>query len=245
LRRGALSKQLRSRAGRFLETLAIDSGRRYGRWLTHFNPMMFDGLLTPEFQRATVGSDPLERVLNTYQESDGLDLVDRTLHVDVENYLPDDLLVKMDIATMAHGLEARSPFVDHKVMEFCARLPAHLKLRGLTKKYLLRVAGLSLLPAEILDRPKMGFGVPLDRWFRRELKDMAFDVLLGRRLAERGLVRREAVQTLLQEHVSGRYTWHYQIWNLLMLELWFQTFIDNRPLPPVAARSSVLPHPVG
>lgn len=245
MRRGALSKQLRSRAGRFLEGLASEPPRRYGRWITHFHPAMFEGLLTAQFRRANGGGDPLEAILRSYEESDGLDLLDRTLQVDVENYLPEDLLVKVDIATMAYGLEGRSPFVDHEVMEFCARLPARLKLHGSTKKYLLRVAAASLLPAQVVNGPKMGFGVPLDRWFRRELKEMAFDVLLGRRLAERGLVRREAVQTLLEEHLSGRCTWHYQIWNLLMLELWFQTFIDNRPQSPVAVESRAHASPVG
>jgi asparagine synthase (glutamine-hydrolysing) len=235
LRRGALSKQFRSRAGRFLEGLSHDPARRYARWLTHFNPSMKQALVTPEFQAAAGPADGLEPIDRSFRESDGLGLVDRTLAVDVENYLPDDLLVKVDIASMAHGLESRSPFVDHRVMEFCASLPAKLKLNGTTKKYLLKRLAAPLLPARILNRPKMGFGVPLDRWFRGELEGMAHDLLLGPRFASRGMFRPAAVRRLLDEHASGSYTWHYQIWNLVMLESWFRMFIDERPSAAPAA----------
>jgi asparagine synthase (glutamine-hydrolysing) len=135
---------------------------------------------------------------------------------------------------MAHGLEGRSPFLDHRLMEFAAQLPSTLKLRGGTKKYILKRAVAPYLPREILDRPKMGFGVPLETWFRGELKDVAFDVLLSRRLRERGYFHEPVIRRLLEEHVGGQRAWHYQLWNLLMLELWHRRFIDSRPAPHVA-----------
>jgi len=150
-----------------------------------------------------------------------------TLGVDVATYLPDDLLVKMDIATMAHSLEARSPILDHVFMEFAASIPSSFKLRGLTKKYIFKRAVRDLLPAAVIDRPKMGFGVPTDRCFRRELRELAYDTLLDRRCLDRGLFRREIVRRLLDEHVSGGAEWHPHIWCLLFLELWFQRFIDR------------------
>ncbi|MFQ5532352.1 MAG: asparagine synthase-related protein, partial [Candidatus Methylomirabilales bacterium] len=130
------------------------------------------------------------------------------------------------IASMAHSLEARSPFIDHVVMEFAASLPSRLKLNGKTQKYIFKKAVKGLLPNEIIRRSKKGFGVPLDRWFRSELREMAHDVLLDRRCLERGYFNRKAVQTLLDEHCRGTANWHYHLWNLLMLELWHRTFID-------------------
>jgi asparagine synthase (glutamine-hydrolysing) len=150
----------------------------------------------------------------------------------VETYLPDDLLVKMDIATMAHSLEARSPFLDHEVMEFAAALPPHLKLRGRTAKALLKDLLAPLLPPELLHRPKMGFGVPLDHWFRGPLRDFLRDTLLSPRCLGRGYLHADAVRTLVEEHIAGRRNWHYLLWDLVVLELWFRTFIDQaRPQP--------------
>jgi asparagine synthase (glutamine-hydrolysing) len=178
-------------------------------------------------------------LLATYAASDALDFVDATLDVDVNNYLPDDLLVKVDIASMAHGLEARSPLLDHPLVEFAASLPADLKLRGGTKKYILKEAVRPLLPAEIIDRPKMGFGVPLEAWFRHELKELAYDVLLSDSLRDRGYFNQTVVKRILNEHVSGARVWHYQLWNLLMLELWHRAFIDRRPTSCDSAAESL------
>jgi asparagine synthase (glutamine-hydrolysing) len=155
--------------------------------------------------------------------------VDARLDVDVNNYLPDCLLVKVDIATMAHGLEGRSPLLDHEFMELAASLPSHLKRRGSEGKYLVKRAVRDLVPAEILHRKKMGFGVPLDHWFRRDLYEMTSDLLLTGPGARRGLFDVKVLRSLLQEHRAGTASWHDQLWNLLMLEHWFQTFIDKRP----------------
>jgi asparagine synthase (glutamine-hydrolysing) len=128
---------------------------------------------------------------------------------------------------MAHSLEARSPMVDHEFMEFAASIPSRLKLNGGTKKYIFKKAVRHLLPDAVIDRQKMGFGVPIDRWFRQELREMAYDTLLCRRAVERNLFRVEVVRRLLDEHVSGRSEWHPHLWSLLMLELWFERFIDE------------------
>jgi asparagine synthase (glutamine-hydrolysing) len=141
--------------------------------------------------------------------------------------LPEDLLVKVDIASMAHSLEARSPFLDHEFMEFAATIPSNLKVRGRTKKYILKRALADLLPKEILHRPKMGFGVPIDHWLRQELRELAYDTLLGPRGLGRGYFRCGTVQRLLDEHVGGKANWHYLLWTLLMLELWHRTYVDG------------------
>jgi asparagine synthase (glutamine-hydrolysing) len=151
---------------------------------------------------------------------------------DIHTYLPDDLLVKVDIATMAHGLEGRSPFLDHELMEFAASLPTRFKIRGREKKYLLRRLSERRLPARLLQLPKKGFGVPIDHWFRNELRDFARDVLLDGRLAARGYFDMRVVAGMLDDHIAGRAVWHYPLWNLLMLELWHRMFIDQRPEAP-------------
>lgn len=165
---------------------------------------------------------------DAYRTSSGTTFVEATAHVDVRHYLPDDLLVKADVASMAHSLELRSPFLDHRVVEFAASLPVDLKLRGLTQKYLLRRAMRAVLPPGVLRRPKMGFGVPIDRWFRRELRDMTRDMLLGTRACQRGYFRPEEVARYIDEHERGQAHHHHRLWALLMLELWHRTFIDRR-----------------
>jgi asparagine synthase (glutamine-hydrolysing) len=149
------------------------------------------------------------------------------LAVDVETYLPGDLLTKMDIATMAHSLEARSPFLDSDVMEFAASLPVELKTRRGSRKRILRSAYRETLPDEILDGPKMGFAVPLGDWFRGELRDYSRDVLLDPRCLGRGYFARSFIDSMLDEHASGRRDRSAQIWATLMLELWHREFVDG------------------
>ena len=222
------SKSVMSRGKRFLEALGEGRERRYVRWMSHFQPLLKSELCRAEFQEVA-GGDASDILLRSYAESDAPDFVDATLDVDVNNYLPDDLLVKVDIATMAHGLEGRSPLLDHPLMEFAASLPSGLKMNGAIKKYVLKEAVKPLLPKEIIERPKMGFGVPLDHWFRHELKDLAYDVLLSDSLRQRGSFHEDVIRRLLDEHTRGVRSWHYQLWNLLMFESWHRMFIDARP----------------
>ncbi len=220
------------RAARFLQTAPLSRERRYAEWMLHFDWAQKQELCTRDFLDAA--DRPSEDwIVGRFRGSQASEFLDATLGVDVHTYLPDDLLVKVDIATMAHGLEARSPFLDHELMAFAATLPVDLKLRGGTQKYLLKQLARTLLPAPLIDRPKQGFGVPIDVWFRRELRDLAHDVLLGSAARARGYFRHDVVERLLAEHVAGTRAWHAQLWNLLMFELWHQTFIDRRPTDSV------------
>jgi asparagine synthase (glutamine-hydrolysing) len=223
-------------ARRFVAGLAEPPARRYARWASHLDPAVKRELTTEEFRQAAGARDSLEHLAGLFRQAAGLDDVDAALAVDVETYLPDDLLVKVDIATMAHGLEGRSPFLDHELMEYCASLPSALKLRGRTTKYLLRRAVRGLLPGPVVERPKQGFGVPLDRWFRGELRTMVHDVLLDARTLRRGYFRESVVRRLLDEHRRGVRGWHAELWSLLVLELWHRMFVDRRPAagPPLA-----------
>jgi asparagine synthase (glutamine-hydrolysing) len=155
------------------------------------------------------------------------DLVAGANWSDLHTYLPDDLMVKVDVASMAHGLETRSPLLDHVLLEWAARLPAGVKMAGGRTKALFKAAMAPYLPPEILRRRKMGFAAPIDRWLRHELKQLAHDTLLGQAARQRGLMRPEYVERLLAEHCSYRADHHTRLWALLMLELWFRAWIDG------------------
>lgn len=161
-----------------------------------------------------------------FDHRSGLDDIDLMLTVDVQSYLPYDLLVKMDIASMANSLEARSPFLDHEVMEFAARLPRAYKLRGMRQKYLLVKLAEKLVPKETLYRPKMGFAMPIGSWFRQDLKDLLYETILSPLALKRGYFQPHAVRQIVQTHTAGQRDYGYALWALLMLELWFREFVD-------------------
>ena len=204
---------------RFLQEYVYPKEMRNAHWLSHFTTEMKAGLYTDDFFQKVSHIDSFDLLMEKYASAEADNFLDKTLYADVMMYLPDDLLVKMDVASMANSLEARSPFLDHEFMEFVAKIPAELKLRGKTTKYILKEALRGILPDEVLFREKMGFAVPIDRWFRNELKEMVYDTLLDAKAIQRGYFKKEAVKKILDEHASGRWNWHNHIWNLLILEL--------------------------
>jgi asparagine synthase (glutamine-hydrolysing) len=190
---------------------------------------------TPGFlEQIAPAGDAREIVLQRIRSSEGETLVERVAHADFTTYLPDDILVKVDVASMAFGLETRAPLLDHKLAELVATLPARLKMRGLETKSILKRALAPRLPREILHRRKMGFGVPLEHWFRGALSSLLEETLLARRALERGVLEERGVRQLLDEHRRGT-DWQYLLFNLLMLELWFRTWIDQKAPAPVAS----------
>jgi asparagine synthase (glutamine-hydrolysing) len=152
------------------------------------------------------------------------------LEVDVETYLAGDLIPKIDVATMAYGLEARSPLLDHELMEFAASIPASMKVRGGEKKWILREAMRGWLPDDILDRPKQGFTVPMSSWLRSDLHAWSREVLLDRSTLDRGYFQPAAVRRLLDRHDAGAEEDSHRIWSLLMLELWHREYVDANSL---------------
>jgi len=212
---------------------------RYAMWIAYFTEADREALYTPEL-RAELGASRTapDVIRGPYAESDARSAVDRLLDVDVNGYLPGDLLVKMDIATMAHSLEVRSPFLDHRFMEMAARLPAEAKLAGSTTKKALKDAMRPWLPDRILDRRKMGFGVPIGDWFRGALRELPAEVLLDRRSLDRGYFRPEAVRSIIDRHMSGAEDTSNKIWALLQLELWLRTYVDAAKPEPVAVSTS-------
>ncbi len=193
--------------------------QRYLTWIKYFDAEMKKKLYSQEFCNVC-NEDAAEYIYSLFGKADADDWIDKMLFVDVNSYLPGALLPKVDIASMANSLEARSPFLDHRLMEFAASLPAELKMKGFTTKYFLKKAFAGVLPGDILHRRKMGFGVPLNHWFRGELKDYLWQTLKSNECKERGYFQPKFISTLLTEHDMGLYDHSYRLWALLVLEVW-------------------------
>jgi asparagine synthase (glutamine-hydrolysing) len=220
----AAAQPLRNTGLRFHQSAA----ERYQGWICHFEHRERLALYQPEF-RARFQRDVVSaRFAVTIEGGAAEDAIGRLMELDTQTYLPDDILVKVDIASMAHALEVRAPILDREVIRFAAALPTQLKLRGFTSKVLLREVAKDLLPRAILERGKRGFGLPIHRWMRGELAAVSRDTLLDATARKRGLFQPAAVESLLAAHARGEPRGQ-QIWNLMMLELWFRAFIDRRP----------------
>ncbi len=161
-----------------------------------------------------------------FQASRAQDVVNRLLDVDIQTYLTDNILTKVDIASMAHSLEVRCPLIDQDLMDFAASLPGSMKLRGLTSKFLLREISKDLLPAPILTRSKQGFGLPIERWMREDLAPLSRDVLLDQRARERGILDPVAVEDMLARQQRGEPR-GFQIWTMMILELWYRECLEG------------------
>jgi len=223
------SETARSRvrsAKRFLQAASLPKVERYMRWVSVFDTQAKESLYTESFRRQTGLAHASSLFEPWFAGANGSGIVDASMLTDLMTYLPNDLLVKVDIATMAVSLEARSPFLDHHVIEFAASLPENLKLRGLTSKYLLKRILRKLLPSENLGRQKMGFGVPIGHWFRGKMQPFLRETLLSERALQRGLFKPDVVKQLIELHTRCERDYSHQLWTLLMLELWFNRFID-------------------
>ncbi len=219
---------------RFLSHLARTPRSRYLGWVGVFHPEELPGLLSPDL--AAQAGRPGDFLEHAYDEAPPYpDFLARTAHVDLATYLPHDLLVKVDIATMAHGLEARCPFLDPALVGLALGLPTELKIPGTGGKKILKEAFADLLPEPIRTRSKMGFGAPIAAWFRGELRDMLRETLSPRRVAERGWFSPEAVTRLVETHLAGHVSHGYRLWSLLFLELWADRFLS--PVSPAARRA--------
>ncbi len=219
----AIAREPRSaatRGARFLEAAAAPAHERYGRLVEIFPASLRAELWRPEFVPRPA---PAFELLGP-PPSAGIAGLQR---LDVATYLPGDLLLKADLASMAHSLELRSPLLDWRVLEVGTSLPSSLKVSGRRGKLALRRAFADRLPPKTAARAKTGFGVPLSAWFRGELRDLAGDVLLGPAARRRGQLRPAAVERLFSDHVSGRADHGHRLWCLVMLELWLETWVES------------------
>lgn len=215
---------------RWLHELSFrEGGERYARATTYFrfDPGRMDDLYGPTLRSVLEAVDPERPIVEAFGAVDSEELLDRMLHADATTRLPEHLLVLVDRMTMAHSLEGRLPMLDHHVAEFAARLPADMKLRGRRLKYLLRRVAERHLPAEITGAPKQGFMFPIAQWLKEDLRGSSRRLLLGSRLVEEGFFRWNALETLLDEHQSGRVDHHHRLWMLINLEVWFRHFLGG------------------
>jgi asparagine synthase (glutamine-hydrolysing) len=218
-----------NRVRRMMLTLPLEPAERYFAYTTHLDGLDRDALYTADMRALVGDSVAADIVTGTWAETSSPSLLERMLEVDVRTYLPDDLLVKVDVATMAHALEARSPLLDHRFMEFAASLPPEMKVRGTEKKVALRGAMRGTLPDEILDGRKQGFEVPLADWLRGDLRELVGDVLLSERSLARGYFREDHVRRLVDDHLAGTCDSSRGLWTLLVFELWHQRVADRPP----------------
>jgi asparagine synthase (glutamine-hydrolysing) len=218
---------LAQRARRFVTGATMFPAAAYFSWVRLFDDDQIGALINGSFDRA-----PTAHFAALFDPGDPRDITAQLLDVNLATYLPDDLLIKTDRCSMAASLEARAPFLDHRLVEFAARIPSNLKLNGKTTKHILKEAAAGLLPDDIIHRPKHGFGVPVGRWFREDLRDYAREVLLDPAALRRGYFREAALKTLLEEHTSGSRNHGQRIWTLLTFEWWHRLFID--PSTPAA-----------
>jgi asparagine synthase (glutamine-hydrolysing) len=209
------------------------------RWGTYFDEHEKWKLYNDDVRQAIDDTPSATLLEDTFHQANASNRLDRTLYTDVHNYLPGALLPKVDRTTMAHSLEARSPFLDHKVMELAARLPVQLKVRGLSTKHVLRELFADLLPPGIGTRGKSGFSVPLGMWFRGPLYQPAWDLLLGPDARLRDYLRMDAVARLVEENSKGKADHGKRIWALLNLEQWLRQQQAGRSSP---GRATALVH---
>ncbi len=219
---GGDPRRMRSRLGRFAIAAGLDREGRYVAARSMFTETRRERLYTPEYRDLLGQSQAADSILGPWHSSSATDLLDQYLDVDVSTYLPDDLLVKIDIATMAYSLEGRSPLLDHELMELAASLPPELKVARGRRKRVLRAALRGWIPDQILDGPKRGFQLPVSDWFRGDLRGYAREVLLDGRARSRGWCDDREVRRLLDEHTGGKFDHGREIWTLLMLELWYR-----------------------
>jgi asparagine synthase (glutamine-hydrolysing) len=208
---------------------------RYIEDISIFTRLNKPSLYTEDFRRQLGPTEAAARFREYAARSRSTDALDPLLYLDSKTYLPGDILTKVDRMSMAVSLEARAPLLDHKLIEFvCKRIPASMKMKGLETKHIFKRAVEGLVPAEILNRPKQGFGVPIEQWINEQLRERVRGTLTEARTRQRGLIEPRYVNLLLDEHERGRRDHATALWALFMLELWQRTFIDstgNHPLP--------------
>lgn len=213
------------RIKRFLDKSKLPFSHRYVTYNCFLANQDKKNIFTPKFENLTMGENSYEEMEEKFLESKLSNLKDAALYADISMYLPDDLLTKVDIASMAVSLEGRSPLLDHHLVELAAQIPFFLKLKGKTLKYILKRVAEKLVPKENLYRPKMGFSLPLGYWFSGELNRYAEARLLSKNAKTKDLLRGEVVKKWLSSH-TAKNDFGPRLWALLTLELWFKEYFN-------------------
>ena len=217
-----------ARGRNFLRHVARDPRGRYLDSVTFYHADERAAMLSPDLVASLRGWDAEAHFGAPFDRLRHLPLAAQMMAFDFETYLPEDCLTKVDRMSMAHSIESRVPLLDHQVVEFAASLPASMKIQGDRRKHLLKQLAFRLVPRELLDRPKQGFGVPIGHWFRGSLREVFGDVLGGASTRQRGYFDAPFVDRILQEHLSGKRDHALRLWQLLVFELWHRQYVDAR-----------------
>jgi asparagine synthase (glutamine-hydrolysing) len=212
---------------RFIKPLKETMKRKDTVWLSYFTNELKYSIYSDWMKNINKGDDSYSYIENKFENAKANDFMDRALYTDLTAYLPENLLIKMDVASMANSLEARSPLLDHEFIEFTSSLPSSWKMKGFNSKYIFKEAFKDILPKEIMQRGKQGFGIPLGKWFRGQWKDYLREVVLSQKALKRGYFDRKNLTRFVEDHISGKADYGYCLWALLMLEMWHLVFIDE------------------
>ncbi|MBK6725584.1 MAG: asparagine synthase (glutamine-hydrolyzing) [Acidobacteria bacterium] len=212
------------RAKRFVRSSNYDLITRHHSWFGSFSIEEQTALLTPEVREQT-SNDIYRGAREMLEQCDATNEIEQMQYLDMNFYMAEDILTKVDRASMAVSLETRAPFLDPRIGQFAASVPLDYKLRGSKGKYILKKSLEGLLPDEILHRKKKGFGIPIAEWLKGRLSPLMHDLLAPERLKEQGLFNAEYVQILIAEHEKGIASHHKQLWTLLVFQLWYDNFL--------------------
>lgn len=215
-----------NKARRFLEGMRLPADLQHVRWMIFMQQLEKQQLYKPEIRQAVAGYDPYDFIRTAFQGCSSSAALDQQEYVDIMTYLVDDILVKVDRMSMLVSLEARTPFLDYRFVEFCATLPPALRLHGKTTKYLLKKAMQGILPESILTRGKEGFSIPIKQWMKNELKPMMMSYLSPAALQATGLFETNYVQQLVNEHLAGQENHSHRLWALMMVQMWHEKYMS-------------------
>jgi asparagine synthase (glutamine-hydrolysing) len=216
-----------ARGKNFLRHVARDEQGRYLDAVRLFGADEKPALLTADFRRALSGPDPESRLARHFERYAGLPWPSQMMRFDAETYLPEDVLTKVDRMSMAHSIESRVPLLDNGVLDLAATLPASLKIKDGRRKHILKEVAATLLPRDVVDRRKQGFGVPLGVWFRGRLRELFADTLLSPTSLQRGYFQPRFVRSILDEHLSGQRDHTLRLWQLVVFEHWHRRYLDR------------------
>ena len=191
-------------------------------------------------RRQLTGPDPERLLARHFGRFAHLPWASQMMRVDTETYLPEDVLTKVDRMSMAHSIESRVPLLDNEVVSFASSLPAAFKIKDGRRKHILKEVAATLLPREIIDRRKQGFGVPIGVWFRGQLRELFADTLLSPRTLQRGYFQPAFVRQLVDEHLAGKRDHTLRLWQLVIFERWHRQYLDA-PASSTAGQGIVVP----
>lgn len=227
LRAGTGNLTFDYKAKRFVKAADRDDIERHHMWFGSFSIEEKENLLSESFSDSVSLADTYSVARELAENCDAESVIERMQYLDMKLYLAEDILTKVDRASMAVSLEVRAPFLDHKVAEFAASLPAEYKLKGRTSKFILKKAVGDLLPDEIISRPKKGFGIPVAEWLKGRLNPLLRDLLSEERLKSQGIFEPSYVSRLVADHESGKANHYKQLWTLLVFQLWMENFLSS------------------